>query len=103
MGMKGTNGKTEYISKRIPRDSRREFQDMGLILMTSGISIYGHKRDKDGMLAQLYGHKTDKVSCHDESMGNLHIWALRQVSLHIMATTLAISKNCISLVYIVII
>ena len=49
MGMKGTNGKTEYISKRIPRDSRREFQDMGLILMTSGISIYGHKRDKDGI------------------------------------------------------
>ena len=38
--------------------------------------------------------------CHDESMGNLHIWALRQVSLHVMATTLAISKNCISLVVI---
>ena len=29
--------------------------------------------------------------------------ALRQVSLHIMATTLAISKNCISLVIIIII
>ena len=48
------------------------FQDMGLILMTSWISIYGHKRDKDGLVstARIGNDRYRDICKCDSPQGN---------------------------------